>query len=93
MARNGKVFVYLLHFDQPYKHAKHYCGSAKNFVERIARHRSDQCDVNLLRVVKAAGIGFTLSRLWIGDNKLERKLKRQGGFARKCPICKRNGSA
>lgn len=41
-----------------------------------------------MRYVKAAGIGWTLARPWEGDRHREHQLKRQGGRARMCPICK-----
>ncbi len=50
--------VYLLHFDQPYKHARHYTGwteSSGSLKARLARHaRGD--GARLLEVVHAAGI-------------------------------------
>ena len=83
--------VYLLHFSEPYKHAKHYLGSAVNAVERLKHHKSESCDVRLLRVVKAAGITFEIARIWKGDRRLERRLKGRG-LSRLCPICKQKGS-
>jgi predicted GIY-YIG superfamily endonuclease len=33
--------VYLLHFDQPYKHARHYVGwTARNVKRRLAEHEA-----------------------------------------------------
>jgi len=40
--------IYLLHFDQPYKHAKHYTGWTEDLLHRLDRH--------------AAGNGARLSR-------------------------------
>jgi hypothetical protein len=40
-----------------------------------------------MRHVKAAGIGWRLARVWSGTRALERRLKVQGGHARKCPLC------
>ena len=31
-------YVYLLHFDQPYKHARHYLGYTVNVDQRLAMH-------------------------------------------------------
>jgi hypothetical protein len=37
--------------------------------------------------VRAAGITWQLARTWPGDRVRERQLKRQGGAARRCPLC------
>jgi len=38
-------------------------------------------------VVRAAGIGWQLARMWPGGRARERQIKRQDGHARKCPMC------
>jgi hypothetical protein len=38
-------------------------------------------------MVREAGIGWQLARLWPGGRARERQIKRQGGHARKCPLC------
>ncbi|WP_188188904.1 endonuclease [Nonomuraea sp. SYSU D8015] len=79
--------VYLLHFDRPFKHAKHYTGWTSGDLDgRLAEHRAGR-GARLLAVIKAAGIGFTVARIWAGDRRLERSLKRQGGASRRCPSC------
>jgi len=79
--------VYLLHFDQPYKHARHYVGwTARNVKRRLAEHEAGR-GARLLAVVREAGIGWQLARLWPGGQARERQIKRQGGHARKCPLC------
>ena len=79
--------VYLLHFDQPYKHARHYVGwTARTVRCRLAEHEAGR-GARLLAVVRAAGIGWQLARCWPGGRARERQLKRQGGHARKCPLC------
>ena len=78
--------VYLLHFDQPYKHARHYVGWAMNVKRRLAEHEAGR-GARLLAVVKGAGISWQLARLWPGSRARERQIKRQGGHARHCPLC------
>ena len=79
--------VYLLHFDQPYKHARHYVGwTARNVKRRLAEHEAGR-GARLLAVVREAGIGWQLARMWPGSRERERQIKRQGGHARKCPLC------
>ncbi|MEV4317093.1 hypothetical protein [Actinocrispum sp. NPDC049592] len=78
--------VYLLHFDRPYRHARHYIGWAKNVTSRLALHDAGQ-GARLLQVVRAEGITWTLARTWPGTRLRERQIKRMGGAARRCPLC------
>ena len=78
--------VYLLHFDRPYGHARHYTGWTANLAERLAAHRAGH-GARLISVITAAGIGFTLARTWDGDRRRERQIKNQGGASRRCPLC------
>lgn len=79
--------VYLLHFDQPYRHARHYLGWTQNLAARLAVHAAGH-GARLLQVVSAEGITWTLARTWPGVPRLrERQLKRMGGAARRCPLC------
>lgn len=79
-------YIYLIHFDQPYKHARHYIGSTKSVDERIAEHRTNR-GARLMAVVNSAGITWRLARAWRGGRQVERRLKTLGGAARLCPIC------
>ncbi|MGH9209875.1 MAG: hypothetical protein ACRD2C_04245 [Acidimicrobiales bacterium] len=81
--------VYLLHFDEPFRHARHYLGWARagRLQARLATHGKAHGSA-LMRAVAAAGIGWRLARTWPGDRYLERRLKVQGGHSRKCPICR-----
>ena len=86
--------VYLLHFDRPYKHAKHYLGFAEDarLHQRIDEHYNaspgDGKYHRLVSVAKQAGISFTLARIWPrADRKRERQLK-QHSSTRYCPICR-----
>jgi len=40
-----------------------------------------------MAVIKAAGIGWKLTRTWKGDRYRERQLKEQGSSKRRCPEC------
>jgi predicted GIY-YIG superfamily endonuclease len=82
----GHGVVYLLHFDQPCQHAGHYTGWTSNLDSRLAEHAAGR-GARLLTVVHDAGIGWTLARTWPGTRTRERALKRQGGAARRCPLC------
>ena len=79
--------VYLLHFDRPYKHARHYLGwVAGDLAARLARHAAGH-GARLLAVLKDAGIGWQLARTWPGDRHRERQIKNMGSLARRCPLC------
>lgn len=80
--------VYLLHFAEPFGHARHYLGWAGpgNLHARLAHHTAGT-GANLLRHVAKAGIGWELARTWAGDRHTERRLKNWGGHGRLCPVC------
>jgi len=92
--------VYLLHFDQlyvPYPDAPagscagHYTGFAyggpRGLSRRLAKHGTSE-GARLMLAIARAGIGWQLARTWWpGTRDLERRLKVQGGAARRCPLC------
>jgi predicted GIY-YIG superfamily endonuclease len=77
---------YLIHFHEPYRHARHYLGSTINLRRRLAEHASGR-GARLIAVIQAEGIGWEVARLWPGGRARERQLKTQGGHARLCPLC------
>jgi hypothetical protein len=82
--------VYLLHLSQPYGHARHYTGYAGNGARGLARRLAEHGTARgarLLAVAAGAGITWELARTWPGGRARERQLKRQGGAARRCPLC------
>lgn len=93
--------VYLLHFTEPetgqtrrFRHAGHYMGWApdRHWRARLSEHAKGK-GANLLRHVLAAGITWELVRRWPGGSRAdERRLKRQGGLSRHCPVCRASGS-
>ena len=84
----GEPTVYLIHFDVPYAHARHYTGwTACDLQGRLAEHSAGR-GARLMAVITQAGIGWTLARTWKGSRARERQLKRQGGASRRCPICR-----
>jgi predicted GIY-YIG superfamily endonuclease len=79
--------VYLLHFSQPYRHARHYVGFTKNLNARLEAHSKGN-GARLLEVITQAGLSFQLARTWKGTRKTERALKNQKNAPRFCPLCK-----
>ena len=86
MTRHQLGVIYLLHFDQPYKHARHYTGWTEDLLDRLDRHASGH-GARLVEVIWQAGIGFTLVRICEGTRRTERAIKHAGGAARYCPAC------
>jgi hypothetical protein len=78
--------VYLLHFTEPYKHARHYLGTARDLPARLIEHRNGT-GARLTQVIREAGIGFIVSRTWPGSYDLERLLKGRHSGVRLCPLC------
>ena len=82
--------IYVLHFNQPYKHAKHYIGWTDLAVEdRLKRHRQGN-GARLLQVLNENGIDYSLSGVYVGTKKDERRMKNQKHSNRFCSICKGN---
>jgi predicted GIY-YIG superfamily endonuclease len=84
-----KGTVYLLHFDSPYKHARHYVGFTKDLAARLEAHASGQ-GARLVQVIIEAGITFQLARVWTGTRKDERRLKNRKNAPRECPLCRKS---
>lgn len=84
----GAGTVYLLHFAEPFGHARHYLGWASpgHLGLRLAHHQAGS-GANLLRHVGLAGIAWELARTWPGDRHLERRMKVRG-LSRRCPVCR-----
>jgi predicted GIY-YIG superfamily endonuclease len=78
--------VYLIHFDRPYKHSRHYLGWTDNVDARLERHRAGHGS-RLMEVITDAGITWQLARTWQGDRRFERWLKNKHGARGFCPIC------
>jgi len=78
--------VYLIHFENPYWHSRHYLGFTTDLPARIADHRAG-VGSRLLQVVNDAGIKWEVARTWKGDRKFERKLKNRKHTPRLCPVC------
>lgn len=85
--------IYLLHFNEPFRHARHYLGLAPNSLAYRLRQHSKGTGAVLMRHVKAAGITWMVAREWdiptgYTPREYEKKLKRRHSGVRLCPICK-----
>lgn len=82
--------IYLLHFDRPFKHARHYLGWSATIASlhrRVDHHEAGTSGARLMEQVKREGIGFTLARIWPEGTKQDERRMKQRGHARMCPIC------
>ena len=79
--------VYLIHFHNAYKHARHYLGWAENLENRLAHHRKGT-GARLMQVIGEAEIDWEVARTWDDcDRNAEAKLKRHKHNVRLCPLC------
>lgn len=78
--------VYLIHFDTPYRHARHYVGWTSDLDARLRAHRSGRGS-RLMEVITTAGITWQLARTWPGGRSRERAIKNRHESPRLCPLC------
>jgi len=78
--------VYLIHFEHPYKHARHYLGSTNDLQARLQHHQAGT-GARLMEVVTKAGIRWHVSRTWQGGRDVERALKTWKNSPKLCPTC------
>lgn len=85
-------WVYVLHFDEPLHHAKHYTGSCarQDVASRLDEHASGQ-GARLTEVLCELGIGWRVGAIGLvtgpSCRKAERILKSQHNVARYCQWC------
>jgi predicted GIY-YIG superfamily endonuclease len=84
--RQALGVIYMLHFSEPYKHARHYTGWTEDLFHRLDQHATGH-GARLVAVIWQAGIGFTLTRICEGTRSTERAIKNEGGAPRYCPAC------
>jgi len=90
MAVDGTV--YLIHFDEPFKHARHYIGWSSRLEQRLEHHRNGTGS-RLMAAVSAAGIGWSVVRTWSGTRELERRFHNRHGASGLCPTCREEVAA
>ena len=80
--------VYLIHFNTPLHHARHYLGFCENGIkQRFERHKASQ-GAKLLKALNEKGIGYRIVRIWRHvDRNFERSLKNKKSTPKLCPIC------
>ena len=88
----GVTMIYIIHFDRPYYHARHYVGFCADgkLEERLSRHRKGRGS-RLMLAVEAAGVTWTVVDTRLGDRNFERLIKRAKNTPRFCPVCRPRG--
>ena len=86
--------IYIIHFDSPLHHARHYVGYCRDgsLEERLARHRAGSGS-RLMLAVKLAAITWTVALTRPGDRRFERQLKRSHNTPRFYSICRAHAVA
>lgn len=90
--------LFLLHFDPPYRHARHYLGYAVGTGRGhgYARDIAAGLAIGPHELVMAAQWNETTIRVadvLVGEGRtLQRRLRAQGGLSRHCPICRAAGA-
>ena len=82
-------WVYLLHIDPPYRHARHYWGyTSRDDVEsRVEEHRTRR-GARLCEVAVSHGCQLHLALVLPGTRADERRLKKASRATLYCPICR-----
>lgn len=83
---NQAGFVYLLHFDQPLAHARHYIGWSQDVEARLREHRAGTGG-RLLAALRRNGLTWHLVLVLPGTRADERRWKRLRWSTRHCPAC------
>lgn len=80
--------VYLLHFDKPFKHARHYVGFCEKLsgVDSRLEYHANGRGSKLMAAVSQAGITWSIVRLWKGTRSDERALHNAQSKLY-CPVC------
>lgn len=80
--------IYLIHFERPLHHARHYLGycADETLQVRLIRHRASR-GARLLAVLRTLNINWEVVRVFEGDRRFERTLKNRRNTPRLCPVC------
>jgi hypothetical protein len=91
--------VFLLHFEEPYHHARHYAGYAigtgrgSSYAKAIA-----DCTAigphELVQAVQWSGIAIHVADVLVGEGRAtQRRLRSSHNLSRHCPICVREAES
>lgn len=80
-------YIYLIHFDEPYRHARHYTGWTRDLPARLRAH-ANGTGARLMEVITDNGITWQLAKVYEGDRTEERRRKNQKKPRDWCPVCR-----
>lgn len=86
----SSLCVYILHYDKPLKHARHYVGATRDLEARMEKHRQGHSTARITAAFHDQGSTFVVARTWITEQafQLERWIKKHYHHVpRLCPIC------
>jgi len=86
MDAHTRGVCYLLHFERPYRHARHYLGWTNNLPDRLDAHLA-VTGGRLLEVITAEGIGFTCVRVWHNTTLADERRLKNYHNKKLCPVC------
>src|SRR5512142_1788858 len=82
--------IYVLHFEPPLKHARHYVGfaeSKRTLRARIEHHLAGS-GAKIVAAAVAAGCTVTMTASFEGTRDDERRIKKGGHGPSVCPVCR-----
>jgi hypothetical protein len=88
MPTAGPGTAYLLHFDGPFGHARHYLGFCENgnLFDRIDYHLKGRGS-RLVKAAVEAKCGIFIVRLWQGATRDDERRLKNHSSVRYCPAC------
>jgi GNAT superfamily N-acetyltransferase/predicted GIY-YIG superfamily endonuclease len=96
MKERRQGYVYVLHFDRPLAHARHYVGCTCDLRQRLITHAQGH-GARIVEAAQAAGITWRLGALGVthvaGMRRLERQLKDWHGCGAQCELCQKEPRA
>lgn len=83
--------VYLLHFDRPYRHARHYVGATELTETELAFALEHDVPIQqpLLLAARKDGVHFTIARVWGGGLDDAVRLREVRKHKSYCTTCRR----
>ncbi|MBD3387428.1 MAG: hypothetical protein GF414_00605 [Candidatus Altiarchaeales archaeon] len=87
-------YVYVIHLNRPFRHAKHYIGYTTDIVRRMTHHSLGHRDSShFMKAVCRAGIRWSVTMVQSFEDAkeavcFEKKLKRDKRSSLHCPLCK-----
>lgn len=79
--------VYLLHFDPPWQHCKHYLGWSPDIGKRLEVHVAGR-GARLIRQARTAGSKLILARVWENATPADEHRMKGRGLTELCPLCR-----